>query len=44
MLQYSGELPERNGRRTMLIFMGPEDRFDSQAMNSFLTSISDLGR
>ena len=44
MLQYSAELPERVGRRTMLIFMGPEERFDRQAMDSFLASFSDLRR
>ncbi len=44
MLQYSAELPERAGRRTMLIFMGPKDRFDRQAMDLFLASFSDLRR
>ena len=38
-LQYSGTLPDRDGRVSMLIYIGPEDGFDKATLEAYLKSI-----
>ncbi len=38
-LRYSGALPERDGRISMIIYMGPEEGFDKATLKAYLKSI-----
>lgn len=42
-LQYIGVLPERNGRATVVMFVGPEEGFDRETLTGFLASIPAAG-